>query len=138
MMRGSRTTRRPGRPPLDRPEDEKLPVRQFAYGVQHILSMFGGVIAVPLIVGGAAGLTARRDRACWSPPAVRQRSGHDPADARHRSFGAQLPMVQGISFASVSTMTTIASEDGLRPVFGAIIVAGLIGLVLIARSSPSS
>lgn len=45
-------------------------------------------------------------------------------------FGSRLPIVQGISFASVSTMVTIASEDGLRPVFGAIIVAGLIGLVL--------
>jgi len=38
--------------------------------------------------------------------------------------------VQRISFASVSTMVAIASEDGLRPVFGAIVVAGLIGLVL--------
>jgi xanthine permease len=44
-------------------------------------------------------------------------------------FGSRLPIVQGISFASVSTMVAIASEDGLRPVFGAIIVAGLIGLV---------
>lgn len=38
--------------------------------------------------------------------------------------------MQRISFASVSTMVAIASEDGLRPVFGAIVVAGLIGLVL--------
>ncbi len=45
-------------------------------------------------------------------------------------FGSRLPIVQGISFASVSTMVTIASEDGLRPVFGAIIVAGVIGLLL--------
>ena len=41
-----------------RPEDERLPfLSSLGYGVQHILSMFGGVIAVPIIVGGAAGLS---------------------------------------------------------------------------------
>ena len=40
-----------------RPEDEKLPVgKAFLYGFQHILSMYGGVIAIPLIIGSAAGL----------------------------------------------------------------------------------
>ena len=35
-----------------RPEDERLSVGDsIVYGLQHILSMFGGVIAVPLIVG---------------------------------------------------------------------------------------
>lgn len=38
-----------------RPEDVRLPfVASLGYGVQHILAMFGGVIAVPLIIGGAA------------------------------------------------------------------------------------
>jgi xanthine permease len=45
-------------------------------------------------------------------------------------FGARLPIVQGISFASVSTMVTIAEDGGLRPVFGAVMAAGLIGLVV--------
>ena len=43
--------------PVRRPEDERLPIlATLGYGMQHILSMFGGVIAVPIIVGGAAGL----------------------------------------------------------------------------------
>src|SRR5699024_10544315 len=42
-----------------RPEDEKLPPRQLlTYGTQHILTMYGGLIAPPLIVGEAAGLSA--------------------------------------------------------------------------------
>lgn len=42
---------------MERPEDTRLPlVPSLGYGIQHILAMFGGVIAVPLIVGGAAGL----------------------------------------------------------------------------------
>lgn len=92
--------------------------------------MYGGVIAPPLIVGGAAGLSGT-DLALLVTAGLfvsglatlLQTLGLGP-------FGSRLPIVQGISFASVSTMVTIASEDGLRPVFGAIIVAGLIGLVL--------
>ncbi|MDN5661263.1 MAG: purine permease, partial [Brevibacterium aurantiacum] len=36
-----------------RPEDERLPVgTSFAYGLQHVLTMYGGIIAPPLIIGG--------------------------------------------------------------------------------------
>ncbi|MER7556662.1 nucleobase:cation symporter-2 family protein [Nocardioides sp. NPDC126508] len=114
-----------------RPEDERHPPGQLlAYGTQHILTMYGGVIAPPLIVGGAAGLSGT-DLALLVTAGLfvsglatlLQTLGLGP-------FGSRLPIVQGISFASVSTMVTIASDDGLRPVFGAIIVAGLIGLVL--------
>jgi NCS2 family nucleobase:cation symporter-2 len=114
-----------------RPEDEKLPFGQLlVYGTQHILTMYGGVIAPPLIVGGAAGLSGP-DLALLVTAGlflsglatILQTLGLGP-------FGARLPIVQGISFASVSTMVAISSEGGLRPVFGSIIVAGLIGLVL--------
>ncbi|MEU4451811.1 nucleobase:cation symporter-2 family protein [Nocardioides sp. NPDC023903] len=118
-------------PITTRPEDERHPPGQLlAYGTQHILTMYGGVIAPPLIVGGAAGLSGT-DLALLVTAGLfvsgfatlLQTLGLGP-------FGSRLPIVQGISFASVSTMVTIASEDGLRPVFGAIIVAGVIGLVL--------
>lgn len=113
-----------------RPEDETYSFgKLLAYGTQHILTMYGGVIAPPLIVGGAAGLSAG-DMALLVTAGLfvsglatlLQTLGLGP-------FGSRLPIVQGISFASVSTMVAIASEDGLRPVFGSIIVAGLIGLV---------
>lgn len=118
-------------PDSTRPEDERHPPGQLlAYGTQHILTMYGGVIAPPLIVGGAAGLSGT-DLALLVTAGLfvsglatlLQTLGVGP-------FGSRLPIVQGISFASVSTMVTIASEDGLQPVFGAIIVAGVIGLVL--------
>ncbi len=36
------------------PVDQVLPVPQmFLYGLQHVLSMYAGVVAVPLIVGSA-------------------------------------------------------------------------------------
>jgi len=41
-----------------RPEDEWLGIgRSFTYGAQHVLTMYGGIIAPPLIVGGAAGVS---------------------------------------------------------------------------------
>ena len=40
-----------------RPEDEQLGMtKNVAYGLQHVLTMYGGIIAVPLIIGSAAGL----------------------------------------------------------------------------------
>ena len=39
------------------PVDELMPVGQLLlYGLQHVMSMYAGVIAVPLIVGSAMGL----------------------------------------------------------------------------------
>jgi len=39
------------------PVDQMLPVGQLLlYGLQHVMSMYAGVIAVPLIVGSALGL----------------------------------------------------------------------------------
>ncbi|GAB2679669.1 nucleobase:cation symporter-2 family protein [Nocardia goodfellowii] len=113
-----------------RPEDTKYPPLQLiAYGLQHILTMYGGVIAPPLIIGGAAGLSAT-DMALLVTAGLfvsglatmLQTLGLGP-------FGSRLPIVQGISFVSVSTIVSIANDGGLRPVFGAIIVAGVIGLI---------
>ncbi|MBS4102363.1 solute carrier family 23 protein, partial [Tsukamurella paurometabola] len=102
-----------------RPEDERLPLgKTFVYGLQHILTMYGGVIAPPLIVGGAAGLSATDMSLLVTAglfvsglATILQTIGIGP-------LGARLPIVQGLSFASVSTMTAIAQDGGVRPIFG--------------------
>ncbi len=114
-----------------RPEDEKLPFGQMVvYGLQHILTMYGGLIAPPLIVGSAAHLPPGQIALLVTAgifvsglATLLQTLGIGPV-------GARLPIVQGISFAAVSTMVTVASAHGLRPVFGSIIIAGLVGLLL--------
>src|SRR3954451_5015723 len=101
-----------------RPEDEMYGFGQLLlYGTQHILTMYGGVIAPPLIVGGAAWLTRSGPAPVVSAglfisglATLLQTLGIGP-------FGAKLPIVQEISFASVSTMVAIANDGGLRPVF---------------------
>lgn len=124
----------PDLPVGSRPEDQKLGIGPtIGYGVQHILAMFGGVIAVPLIVGGAAGLdTAEKALlvACGlfvsGVSTVLQTLGLP-------YFGSQLPLVQGTSFAAVSTLLAIIGNragEGLQSAYGAVIVAGAIGLVI--------
>lgn len=119
-----------------RPEDEMLPPWQlFTYGLQHILSMFGGVIAVPFIIGGAAGLSPGDIAVLVSSALLVSGLATALQTVGVPYFGSQLPLVQGISFASVSTMTTIIAnegggERGLRTVFGSVIVAALIGLAI--------
>ena len=119
-----------------RPEDERLGIgNNFVYGLQHVLTMYGGIIAVPLIVGQAAGLTpgdiGLLIAACLfmgGLATLLQTLGLP-------FFGAQLPLVQGVSFASVSTILAIVSTHGggtasLGVVFGSVIAASLIGLVI--------
>ena len=115
-----------------RPEDERLPLGPtFAYGLQHILTMYGGVIAPPLIVGGAAGLSGPQIGLLVSAALFVSGLATILQSVGIPFFGSQLPLVQGISFASVSTMVAVATgSGGITAVFGSIIVAGLIGLAI--------
>ncbi|CCQ15112.1 putative uric acid permease [Rhodococcus sp. AW25M09] len=110
-------------------------LQMFGYGLQHILSMFGGVIAVPIIVGGAAGLSGSDQALLISCALFISGLATVLQTIGVPFFGSQLPLVQGISFAAVSTMLTIIAtaedgERGLRTVLGAVIVAALIGLAI--------
>jgi xanthine permease len=119
-----------------RPEDERLPLlKSLGFGFQHILSMFGGVIAVPLIIGGAAGVTPGQQALLVACALFVSGAATLLQTLGVPFFGSQLPLVQGISFAAVSTMTTIIAnsgggERGLRTVFGSVIVASVLGLVI--------
>lgn len=128
-----RAARVPGAGTADapRPEDERLPLAtSFAFGLQHVLTMYGGIIAPPLIVGSAAGLSASDIgllvAACLFVGGVAtllQTIGIP-------FFGAQLPLVQGVSFASVATMVAIVNGSGIQAVFGAVLVAAAIGFLI--------
>lgn len=115
-----------------RPEDERLPFgKTIAYGLQHVLTMYGGIIAPPLIIGGAAGLNSTDIGllvACClfvgGVATILQTIGIP-------FFGAQLPLVQGTSFAAVATMVAIVNGGGgIQAVFGAVLVASLIGFLI--------
>lgn len=114
------------------PEDRRLPLgKTFAYGLQHILTMYGGIIAPPLIIGSAAGLGAPQIGMLITAALFVSGLATLLQTLGVPGVGARLPLVQGVSFAGVATMVTIVTGGGGLPeVFGAVIVSSLIGLLI--------
>ena len=118
------------------PVDEKLPApRLAALGLQHVLVMYAGAIAVPLIVGRALKLTPEQvallisaDLFCCGLVTLIQSLGFT------RWFGIKLPVMMGVTFAAVGPMVAIANAmpgvDGARAIFGAIIGAGIVSMLI--------
>ncbi|WP_458779564.1 nucleobase:cation symporter-2 family protein [Arthrobacter sp. D3-16] len=116
----------------NRPEDERLSVgSSFAYGFQHVLTMYGGIVAVPLIVGQAAGLPPADIGVLIAAALFMGGLATILQTIGIPFFGSQLPLVQGVSFAGVATMVAIVTTGGgIQAVFGAVIVSAAIGLLI--------
>ena len=130
--RNGETLQRRSHQHSSRPEDERLPLGStFAYGFQHVLTMYGGIIAVPLIIGQAAGLSSADIGILIAAALFMGGLATLLQTLGLPFFGSQLPLVQGVSFASVATMVAIVSGGGGLPaVFGAVIVSAAIGLLI--------
>ena len=119
-------------PTFARPEDENLGIgANIAYGFQHVLTMYGGIIAVPLIVGQAAGLTPSEIGLLIAASLFIGGLATLLQTLGVPFFGCQLPLVQGVSFASVATIVAIVtSGGGLPAVFGAVMAASALGFLI--------
>jgi NCS2 family nucleobase:cation symporter-2 len=118
------------------PVDERLPVpRLAALGLQHVLVMYAGAVAVPLIVGRALKLSPDQivqlisaDLFCCGLVTLIQSLGFT------KWFGVKLPVMMGVTFASVGPMVAMANAvpgvDGARAIFGAIIGAGIVSMLI--------
>jgi NCS2 family nucleobase:cation symporter-2 len=118
------------------PVDERLPTgRLAALGLQHVLVMYAGAVAVPLIVGRALRLTPEQvallisaDLFCCGLVTLVQSLGVT------RWFGIKLPVMMGVTFAAVGPMVAFANAmpgvDGARAIFGAIIGAGVVSILI--------
>ncbi|MCT4701005.1 purine permease [Enterobacteriaceae bacterium H20N1] len=114
-----------------RPEDQRYPaVKTFAWGLQHVLTMYGGIIAPPLIIGSAAGLGAADIGLLVTAALFISGLSTLLQSLGVPFFGSRLPLVQGVSFAGVATMVTLATGGGLPVVFGAVIASSLLGLLI--------
>ncbi|MGI9134021.1 MAG: nucleobase:cation symporter-2 family protein [Rhodoferax sp.] len=117
------------------PVDETLPVGKLAaLGLQHVLVMYAGAVAVPLIVGRALKL---------SPEQVAMLISADlfvcglvtliQSWGATQWFGIRLPVMMGVTFAAVAPMVSMAGAHpgtaGAQMSFGAIIGAGLISIL---------
>ena len=118
------------------PVDEKLPGGRLAVlGLQHVLVMYAGAVAVPLIVGRALKLTPEQVALLISADlfvsgivTLIQSLGLT------KWFGIRLPVMMGVTFAAVGPMVAFADAtpgtDGARAIFGAVIGAGLVSIAI--------
>ena len=124
------------------PVDEILPPGRLALlGIQHVLVMYAGAVAVPLIIGGALKLPKEQMAqlinadlfACGLVTLIQ-------AIGVWR-FGIRLPVMMGVTFAAVGPMVVMAGNPdlGLLGIYGAVIGAGIFGILvapLISRLLP--
>ena len=115
-----------------RPEDQRYPVvKTLTWGLQHVLTMYGGIIAPPLIIGSAAGLGATDIGLLVTAALFISGLSTLLQSIGVPFFGSRLPLVQGVSFAGVATMVAIVTGGGGLPVvFGAVIASSILGLLI--------
>ena len=109
------------------PVDQMLPLGQlFTYGLQHVLAMYAGAVAVPLIIANALGLSKEQliylinaDLFTCGIATLIQTIGFG-------NMGIQMPVIQGVTFAAVTPMIIIGKTHGLTGIYGSIMVAGLV------------
>ena len=118
------------------PVDEILPApKLFTLGLQHVLVMYAGAIAVPLIIGRVLKLEPQdvaflisADLFVCGVVTLIQSLGVT------QWFGIKLPVMMGVTFAAVGPMISIGianpGVDGARMIFGSIIGAGIIAMII--------
>ena len=114
--------------------DERLPLaRLVPLGLQHVLVMYAGAIAVPLIIGRAlklppeqVALLINADLFCCGLVTIIQSLGVTGW------FGIRLPVMMGVTFAAVGPMVAIGTNPGLgiTGIFGAVIGAGIVSMLI--------
>jgi xanthine permease len=114
------------------PVDKRLPlVKLVPLGLQHVLVMYAGSVAVPLIVGRALNLPPEQiavlvnaDLFACGIATLIQSVGIGP-------FGIRLPIMMGVTFAAVAPMVAMANNPalGLGGILGSVIVAGIFGMI---------
>lgn len=106
--------------------DGMVPLPQmFAYGLQHVLAMYAGAVAVPIIIAQAMNLPIEdlirlitADLFTCSIATLIQTIGFG-------NIGGRIPLIQGVTFASVGPMILIGSQHDMATIYGAIILGGL-------------
>ncbi|MEU7259255.1 nucleobase:cation symporter-2 family protein [Streptomyces rimosus] len=117
------------------PVDATLPpFKMFTSGLQHVAAMYAGVVAPPMIVGPACGLGPTETAFLMGASLFTAGIATLLQTLGFWKIGAKLPFVNGVSFAGVTPMVAIGKAqspgDALPVIFGAVIVAGVLGFLL--------
>ncbi len=113
--------------------DENLSVpKLFALGIQHVLVMYAGAVAVPLIIGRALKLQPEEVAFLISADLFACGLATLVQSVGFPGVGIRLPVMMGVTFAAVGPMLSMANapDIGLLGIYGAVIAAGAFALVV--------
>lgn len=96
-----------------------------ALGLQHVLAMYAGAILVPLIIGGALGLTTEQLTYLVAIDIFMCGVATLLQIVSNRFFGIGLPVVLGCTFTAVGPIIAIGGEFGITAIYGSIIASGI-------------
>jgi NCS2 family nucleobase:cation symporter-2 len=115
------------------PVDEKLPLpRLVPLALQHVLVMYAGAVAVPLIIGRALKLSPEEIAFLISADLFACGLATLVQCVGFPGVGIRLPVMMGVTFASVGPMLAMAAspEVGLLGIYGSVISAGIFGILV--------
>src|SRR5690625_379880 len=111
--------------------DARPPVtRTFLLGAQHLLAMYASIAATPLAL--AVALDVPREQVVYLLGVTALMSGVATIiqSVGFWKVGVRLPIVQGTTFAAVAPMILIGREWGWPTIFGSVIAAGALTVLL--------
>ncbi len=100
-------------------------------GLQHLLAMYAGAVAVPLLIGTGLGMNAQQMTYLISMDIFMCGLATLLQLTATKYFGIGLPVILGCAIQVVGPAIMIGAQAGIGALFGSIIVAGLF-LVLTA------
>lgn len=115
------------------PVDERLPLgKLLLLGLQHLLAMYAGAVTVPLVLAGALHLPKEVTASLINADLVAGGIVSIIQSLGFGMFGIRYPMMMGVTFVAIGPMIGIGlnPELGLPGIFGAVIAAGLVGIVV--------
>jgi xanthine/uracil permease len=104
--------------------------RILPFGFQHVLVMYAGTVAVPLILGSALRWNGAQVIALISADLFTSGLATLLQTLGWWKFGARLPLIQGCSFICVAPMILIGSQYGIPTMYGAVICCGLFTMLI--------
>src|ERR1700728_2074918 len=113
--------------------DEVLPFsRRLLLGLQHVLVMYAGDIAVPLIVSEALHLPAAQTVVLINSSLLVAGVATLVQCLGVWKFGVRLPVMMGATFLSVTPMISMGLDPGigLQGFYGAVLVSGALGILI--------
>ncbi len=115
------------------PVDEFLPIpKLLTLGLQHVLVMYAGAVAVPLILGRALKLPPEDVAFLISADLFACGLATLVQCVGFPGVGIRLPVMMGVTFASVGPMLSMAAapDIGLLGIYGSVISAGIFAVIV--------